>query len=177
MNKIGYFKIHIKEENYLGGILISDERGIPVEFKYTEPVKPTKVQKVLYGKSLEKFLIEEIIMANLIEKIEIEPAIYFIDDKININIKRLLKTDVVMLKKTQLKPSKEPYKYKFIKENEAIVQLEEGTNPIRVIILDEDIEKKDELVQKIIELSKESYIIEPFFRLEEALEMILKGEI
>jgi len=58
----GYLGIEKKsDETYVGGILISDYYGIPVEFKYTEPIKPTNLQKILYGKSIEKYLTVDVL--------------------------------------------------------------------------------------------------------------------
>ena len=53
--KIGYVVTTSTNLGYLGAILVSDEKGFPLEFQYTDPILPTKLQKVLYGNSLEKY--------------------------------------------------------------------------------------------------------------------------
>lgn len=40
------------KDGYLGALLVTDARGIPQEFRCTHPVKPTTVQKSLYGDTL-----------------------------------------------------------------------------------------------------------------------------
>ena len=35
-------------KGYLGAILITDFKGFPLEFKYTDPIVPTKIQQILY---------------------------------------------------------------------------------------------------------------------------------
>jgi hypothetical protein len=40
-------------EGYLGAILVTDEQGVPLEFRCTHPVKPTAIQRRLYGDTLE----------------------------------------------------------------------------------------------------------------------------
>ena len=41
------------QEGYIGAILVIDNHGIPREFRCTHPVRPTLVQKALYGNNLE----------------------------------------------------------------------------------------------------------------------------
>jgi hypothetical protein len=157
--------------------MISDERGIPVEFKYTEPVTPTKLQKVLYGEVLEKYLREEIIISNLSGKIESKPDIYIVDDVKNLYLKNLVKESVVIVKATQLKPMKELNTFKFIKENEAVIQTEEDKTPIRLIITDDMVAQKDDIGKQVMELASGMDITEPLTRIQEALKLICKGEL
>lgn len=77
---IGYISVEIENEKHTGGIIIVDDRGIPVEFKYTEPVQPTQLQKIIYGKSLEEYLHVEIIAKSLLSKVENKPAVFLTDD-------------------------------------------------------------------------------------------------
>ena len=43
-------------DGYLGAILITDLQGVPQEFRCTHPVKPTALQKPLYGNTLEPYI-------------------------------------------------------------------------------------------------------------------------
>ncbi len=76
---IGYISVEIENEKHTGGLIIVDDRGIPVEFKYTEPVQPTQLQKIIYGKSLEEYLHVEIIAKSLLSKVENKPAVFLTD--------------------------------------------------------------------------------------------------
>lgn len=176
--KIGYLNIIKEEESYIGGIMIADERGIPIEFKYTEPIIPTKLQKVLYGEVLEKYLREEIIVANLASKIENPPELYVIDEPRNFCLRHNVKEKVVMIKNTQLKPVKDiENNYKFIKDTEAIIQLDEDTPPLRLIINEDMVKDKDEIAKKIVEAAKGMGITEPLIRIEEALKLVCRKEL
>ncbi len=44
------------KDGYLGAILVMDCSGVPREFRATFPVKPTLVQKTLYGDTLETYI-------------------------------------------------------------------------------------------------------------------------
>jgi len=41
-----------KGDGYMGALLVTDAEGVPLEFRVTYPVKPTLVQRQLYGESL-----------------------------------------------------------------------------------------------------------------------------
>ena len=52
---VGFFLFSSTPSNdgYLGALLVTDSRGLPLEFRCTAPVKPTAIQKLLYGAHLE----------------------------------------------------------------------------------------------------------------------------
>ncbi|PNR97359.1 hypothetical protein X928_10060 [Petrotoga miotherma DSM 10691] len=59
---LGYFTIYKSEDElFSGGLLILNENGIPVSFKYTEPIKPSKIQKIIYGSNLKNYLAFQIL--------------------------------------------------------------------------------------------------------------------
>ena len=174
MSTIGYFKMYSEKDSYLGGMMIVDERGIPVEFKYTDIINPTKLQKVLYGDVLEKYLKEEVIMGNLVEKIENKADIYFVDKLENQVLSKFVKEGVAVIRDSQSKALENIGEFEFVKENEAIIQIDERQSPVRAILEDG---RGNELVNKIVALGLEGNIIEPFDRVEEALRLICKGDL
>ena len=44
-----------------GGMLVTDAQTKPLEFRCTDPVRPTSLQKVLYGKMLENHVLVTLI--------------------------------------------------------------------------------------------------------------------
>ncbi len=44
-----------------GGALVIDESGKPLEFRCTSPIRPNAVQKMLYGRSLQPYILVELI--------------------------------------------------------------------------------------------------------------------
>lgn len=67
---IAYLDSRKIEGKFIGGLLSVDERGIPVEFKYTDPVVPNELQKILYGSSIDTYLKGELIAKTLLKKME-----------------------------------------------------------------------------------------------------------
>src|SRR6056297_4054402 len=78
---LGYLMVtRTSESDYVGGIMVTDPYAIPVEFKYSEPIKPTGLQKILYGNSIEKYLLVDVIAKKLLQNIEEKPKFILIED-------------------------------------------------------------------------------------------------
>ncbi len=174
MGYLGYFKMYTEKEMYLGGLMVVDHRGIPVEFKYTDTIKPSKLQKVLYGGVLEKYLKEEVIIGNLIEKLEIRPEVYVVDKLENMVLNKFVKEQVMLLKETPNKSLDNPGDYQFLKDDEAVYQVDESNQPIRIQFKEG---KGEELFNMLNSFGLEGNLIEPFKRVEEALRLICKGDL
>lgn len=64
---------------YVGGYLITNRTGRPLEFHCTAPVRPTRAQEILYGPSLEPYLCGELIGQALLSKASTSPALVCTD--------------------------------------------------------------------------------------------------
>ena len=78
---IGYLSSLKIEDQYIGGLLVTDIRAVPMEFKYTDPIQPTDNQKVMYGEVLDKTIHEEVIRANLLKAVKKVPSIILAFEK------------------------------------------------------------------------------------------------
>ncbi|WP_126992442.1 hypothetical protein [Thermosipho globiformans] len=146
---IGYLSVKKILDKYIGGILIINDKGIPVEFKYTEPIIPTAIQKIIYGSSLEEYLSTEIIGKTLIEKIENKPEIIFVDSQ------ELLSLENVVFLAELKTPAEE--------------SLEINNRYFKIIPLKENIKSI------LIDISEKIDITEPFSRLEKALNYVCES--
>lgn len=170
MNKELFFLklFNVNSEIFLGGLLKTDLLGIPVDFKYVEPIKPTKLQKILYGKSLEHFINFELISKNLLNEVS-ENSLVFVDDLLIFEFHE--KENVVFLSlfkdKVEL-PDKDQRIIEFKKnENEYLVML--GNLNYRLKF---KAQPSEELQNLIIEATENFELLEPFSRISEALEHI-----
>jgi hypothetical protein len=146
---------------FVGGLLVVDERGIPQEFKYTEPVVPNELQRILYGGSLEVYLKTELIARTLLKKMEKNPDFIFVRDP------ELLEVDerLVLLVERNEKVE-EPVR---ISEEEVILPFK-GT-ALKVIG-----KLSDDRLEKLLKLLEAFDVLEPFQRLDRALEYVCSGE-
>ena len=72
---LGFLTIVHEPSGYLGGYLLTNGWGRPLEFRLTSAVQPNRVQAVLYGDSLAEFVQAELIGKTLIEKSTTPPAL------------------------------------------------------------------------------------------------------
>src|SRR2546423_1522388 len=64
---------------YIGGALVTDSATRPIEFSYVTPVRPTTMQRLLYGKTLDEFVSVDVIARKLAEGIARRPDVFFVD--------------------------------------------------------------------------------------------------
>jgi len=81
IKKIGYLSLIESEDSdvYIGALLITDEFGIPLEFKCTHSVRPTPIQKTLYGERLKPYIGTNLCGIPLLKSNSVIPDIIFID--------------------------------------------------------------------------------------------------
>jgi hypothetical protein len=67
------------ERGMVGGLLVTNRFGRPLEFQCTTPVKPNRTQQILYGPTLRPFLLAEVIGRTLVEKVSVKPHLVLIE--------------------------------------------------------------------------------------------------
>jgi hypothetical protein len=65
--------VEVPEQGYVGGLLVTNRHGRPLEFQCTAPVKPNRTQEILYGPTLTPFVLGELIGRALVEKAGVKP--------------------------------------------------------------------------------------------------------
>ena len=58
---------------HVGGLLMTDRLGRPLEFQCTTPVRPDRTQQILYGPTLTPYLLGEVIGGTLVKKAGVKP--------------------------------------------------------------------------------------------------------
>lgn len=72
--------IDLGDASLIGGYLLLNHLGRPLEFHCTEPVSPNRAQRILYGATLKSFLGGEQIARTLIEHSKLQPSFVFVDN-------------------------------------------------------------------------------------------------
>ncbi|MDA0832552.1 MAG: hypothetical protein O2955_00645 [Planctomycetota bacterium] len=67
--------VQTPEGSFVGGLLVTNHMGRPLEFQCTTPIKPNATQQILYGPTLKPFLMGELISKTLVERVGIAPDI------------------------------------------------------------------------------------------------------
>lgn len=58
-----------------GGVLVTDKETRPYEFRVTSPIKPTKLQKLLYGASLDEYIYGQLVGLPLLKHVKEKVAL------------------------------------------------------------------------------------------------------
>ncbi|MEZ6045382.1 MAG: hypothetical protein R3C11_07315 [Planctomycetaceae bacterium] len=73
--------IEVKDRGYVGGLLVTNHFGRPLEFQCTAPVRPNHTQEVLFGPTLVPYLYNELIGKTLLEKAGVKPDLVLTEDE------------------------------------------------------------------------------------------------
>lgn len=65
---LGFLTVFQEGTSYLGGYLITNSWGRPLEFRLSTAVQPNRVQHILYGSTLQEYLCADLIGKTLIDK-------------------------------------------------------------------------------------------------------------
>ncbi len=96
--RLGFLtEIRIGERGYVGGLLVTNHLGRPLEFQCTAPVKPNRTQEILYGPTLVTFLLAELIGRTLVEKIGVKPHLVLVERADLLELRRHVSLPVACL--------------------------------------------------------------------------------
>ena len=77
----GYLVVQADERGtYVGALMVTDTSGLPVDFRFTDPVTPTRLQRALYGGVLDRYLRTEVVLRTLFGALEQPPSLLIVDD-------------------------------------------------------------------------------------------------
>jgi hypothetical protein len=72
--RIGFLTaIEVPERGFVGGLLVTNQFGRPLEFQCTAPLKPNRTQEILYGPTLVPYVLGDLIGRTLLEKVAVKP--------------------------------------------------------------------------------------------------------
>ncbi|MEB3328377.1 MAG: hypothetical protein VKQ33_04000 [Candidatus Sericytochromatia bacterium] len=128
--RLAYFKAMVWASGaYAGGLMIVDSAGLPLDFRYTEPITPTRLQEVLYGRSLDRFMRAEVLFRHLCTRIEPRPTLVLVDDEGLLS--QPAASAVVYVAETRLPPFSAAAELHDVNECEWLLQVTEAGSPLR----------------------------------------------
>jgi hypothetical protein len=85
------------ERGFVGGLLITNRFGRPLEFQCTAPVKPNRTQQILYGPTLKPYVLSELIGRTLLEKVGVKPHLVLVESPDLLDLRGCTSTPVASL--------------------------------------------------------------------------------
>jgi hypothetical protein len=171
---VGYvLSLAVADQVYMGGAMVTDGAGLPLEFRYTEPVRATKLQRVLYGDVLEKYIHGEVIAANLVSRLEQKPSLYLVADPVLLTFLQSAGRNSAALAPTRVPPLKEYGAEQDGAEDDFLLQLSDSGSPVRVRLAPEiDGALRTDIARSLIEVGRTMDPLEPLARIGAAVRML-----
>lgn len=173
--KPGYLVVDIDDDGTcVGGLMVTDENGLPLDFRFTDPITPTPLQRALYGGALERYLRADVVAGTLLSSIEVRPTMILVDDD---DLLRLpdASCPVAAVDVTRIPAVGPVGTTKGEKADQTLLQASEGVSPLRVTIGDE--KSMGQVTESLITLYAHMDALEPADRVRRALSLIASGDL
>jgi hypothetical protein len=95
---LGFLTVLQEPAGWLGGYLVTNVWGRPLEFRWTTTVQPNRVQTALYGPTLPEYLLADLIGKTLIEKTGVKPDLIVTDVPAALPLRIRIEIPVVALR-------------------------------------------------------------------------------
>jgi hypothetical protein len=165
------------ENSYLGALLVVDVMSRPIEFRVTFPVKPTAIQRPLYGDVLEPYIGVELCGRQLIESVDHKLDLVVVNQEFLLEIRKDINCPVIyaqhageVIEISSIESIKPPGKKTQINSTSGRFQ--------PIIISSSPREPEDSISAKemIERLFEDTDLLEPFERIENALEVLVSQD-
>ncbi|OGI21218.1 MAG: hypothetical protein A2287_06730 [Candidatus Melainabacteria bacterium RIFOXYA12_FULL_32_12] len=178
--KLAYGTAYSSNTNgYVGAVLITDYKGFPIEFRHTDPIIPTKIQQVLYGEGLEKYVKVDVILDSLLKILSSKISVLLVQDDDLLEYK----TDnvvIIRVSSTKSPPLSQPGEISKVKTSEYLLQNSHSNNPVRLQFSTHfncEGEQFRSIIETLTESGKFMDIDEPLNRVYKTLELVCNQEV
>jgi hypothetical protein len=175
--KLGYLLVTSPMPNvFIGGLMVTDSRGLPVEFRYTEPIQPSKIQQVLYGQVLSAYIKREVILETLLKNLESRFSCLLVEDEHLVDYPAK-GYPIVRIASTKSSPIGPVGQTQEIAPGEVLLQITAESNPVRLTLSKPDkneggVADANDPLSLLLEAGEGMDITEPLRRVQKALEII-----
>jgi hypothetical protein len=165
-----YLTAHaVNDESWSGGLLVTDIHGLPLDFRYVEPIRPTKLQKLVYGGALRRYLVLDAIARTLLKASKPSADWIFTGDGLLSELDERLNGRLVVIESSTEDPLSEVGEW--IEENvgQVIMQVGSTGNPVKLTFDASDQDETKKIAGELAELAKNLDFSEPLNRISGAL--------
>lgn len=102
--QLGFLTLLHEPSGYLGGYLVTNLWGRPLEFRLSTAVQPNRVQQILYGFTLTDYIYAEVIARTLVEKTTAAASVIFADQLAVLDLRNHINIPVVWIADDESQP-------------------------------------------------------------------------
>jgi hypothetical protein len=97
LTNLGFLTVLHEANGYLGGYLVTNVWGRPLEFRLSSAVQPNRVQQMLYAGTLEPYICADLIGKTLVDKTAVPVQLLVTDHAPVLDLRLKLECPVVWL--------------------------------------------------------------------------------
>ncbi len=165
----------VESSTWAGGLLITDERGLPVDFRYVEPIRPSKLQKLIYGEALKRYLILEAIAGTLIKAAKPEADWVFTSDPLLLEIDSQVQGRFVVIENGQGTSLSGVGEWQVDGPGKLAMQVAPEGPAVNLTFHADGEEATEEIAKDLAWLAERLDFTEPLARVQVALKEICRG--
>jgi hypothetical protein len=94
---LGFLTVLREPNGYLGGYLVTNQWGRPLEFRLSTAVQPNRVQQILYAGTLEAYLCADLIGKTLVDKTAVPAQLLLTDTEAALDLRARVEAPVLWL--------------------------------------------------------------------------------
>jgi hypothetical protein len=94
---VGFLTVVQEPSGYVGGYLVTNGWGRPVEFRLSTAVQPNRVQQILYGRTLQSYVCAELIGKTLFDKTSTPVQLVVTDREPVLDLRQRIEVPVVWI--------------------------------------------------------------------------------
>jgi hypothetical protein len=95
---VGFLTVLTDPGGVLGGYLVTNAWGRPLEFRLSSAVSPNRVQQILYGPTLTEYLHADLIGKTLVDRTSIAPQLIVVDTLPALALRQKVEVPVVAVR-------------------------------------------------------------------------------
>lgn len=165
----------IDHDSWSGGLLVTDEKGLPLDFRYVEPIRPTKLQKLIYGGSLQRYLLLEAIGNTLLRDTASKAKWVFTSDPLLLELERDSGCRFVAISKGEIERMMAVGEWLMEEAGCVFLQLAPSGPPYRFKFNSDEDETTNRIAEELSVIARELDLFEPLQRVKQALEEICRN--
>lgn len=172
--QLAYLLVHADESRsaYVGGVMVTDAYGLPLEFRYTQPIRPTRLQKVLYGGAMDGYIRRDVIGARLLKDLEHKPTALVVREEPLVPLGLASAFPVLQVFQTNLEPLGPAGTQREVDASSLLVQLVEAGGPVRITVAKDDKTLLSAARDVLLNASATMDACEPLERVQEAIALL-----
>jgi hypothetical protein len=94
---VGFLTVLHEANGYLGGYLVTNTWGRPLEFRLSSAVQPNRVQQILYAGTLEPYICADLIGKTLLDKTGVPAQLIVTDRELVLDLRLKVEAPVAWL--------------------------------------------------------------------------------